>query len=229
MTSTGDKPLLLPSGYPEVADYPNVARLLDIQVDMQFVDLATLLQLPLEHLGLMGGCNLTATVAACSIISGASVLFFEASLDSVLGKLSDANSLRSGERFRRLVDNYFPWEDDEVVLLSDASSLLYAHTRNPLTHRLGVGKAGATFPGLGGTTVLLSKGSLPAPWIMELMRGDPVRPEFAGRTMTRDGDAYVIDVASLTWGVCRMLRRLLADDRQIQAAEDVAKHLRGAV
>jgi hypothetical protein len=217
---------MLPSGFPEVANYPNVARLLDVQVDMQFVDLATLLQLPQEGLALRGGCNLTATLLACSIISGVSVLFFEASIDAVRGK---DNALRSGKRFKRLVRDYFPWEGDEAVAPAEAATLLYEHTRNPLTHALGVGKAGVTFPGLGGDTILLSKGALPDQWVAHLMRGEPTRPEFLRRTITRDGDAYTLDVGALAWGVCRMLRRLLADDGQVRRAEALATELRGTV
>ena len=70
---------MLPSHFAEVQGFVHLRRLLDLQVDMQFHDLRSLLQLPKPHLGLVGGCNLTATALACNIIAGASVLFYDAS------------------------------------------------------------------------------------------------------------------------------------------------------
>jgi hypothetical protein len=72
---------MLPSAFPEVAPYEHLRRLLCIQVDMQLVDLRTLLRLPKRDFGLEGGCNLTATTLLCNIIAGASVLFFDASIE----------------------------------------------------------------------------------------------------------------------------------------------------
>jgi hypothetical protein len=225
-----DGPILpLPSGYPEVLAYPNVARLLDVQVDMQFGDLASMLQLPIDELGLTGGCNLAATLAACSVISGASTLFYEASMDSVRGQRSSTNTLSSGERFRRVVRDYFPWQGDEATTPAQTARLLYKHLRNPLVHTLGVGKAGATFPGLGGDTILLRKGAMPAAWVAELLAGEPTRPEFLGRLIAQEDEALVIDVGTLVWGVAVLLRRLLGDGTQIPAAEELARRLRGTI
>jgi hypothetical protein len=74
---------LLPSEFPEVADYPHLQRLLELQINMQFVDLRTLLRLPMFEHGLEGGCNLTATTLLCNIIAGASVLFWDSSPEAL--------------------------------------------------------------------------------------------------------------------------------------------------
>lgn len=221
--------ILLPSAYPEVQPYPELKRLLRVQVDMQFIDLATQLRLPMAAEGLMGGCNLAATIGACTVIAGASVLFYEPSLDAVQDRSSPENPLRSGARFKRVVREYFPWQGDEPVSPGEVAALLYTHTRNPLAHRLGVGKAGADFPGLGGNTVMLSKGALPPTWVADVMRGDHDPPPILGALLTRDDATYVIDVATLVWAVCRMLRSLLADESQAPRAEAVARQLRGTV
>jgi hypothetical protein len=47
-----------PSEYPEVRCWPNLKRLLEIQVDMQFADIATMLRLPVSQPGLEAGRNL---------------------------------------------------------------------------------------------------------------------------------------------------------------------------
>lgn len=227
--STAIPPLLLPSGYPEVRGYDNVARLLDVQIDMQFEDLATMLRLPIPESGLTGGCNLAAAGQACDVISGASTLFYEASLDSVRGERSRVNRLSSGERFRRVVREYFPWQGDETVAPDDTARLLYKHLRNPLAHTLGIGKSGVAFPGLGGDTILLSKGPLPATWVAQLLAGSSAKPEFVGRLLTQAQGAYVIDVGALAWSVAAMLRRLLGNETQVQAAEIVARQLRGTI
>jgi hypothetical protein len=61
---------------------------------------ATLLQPPRPDADLHADANLTTTVLLCNIISGTSVLFYEPSRDAVCDRRSDANPLRSGQRFR---------------------------------------------------------------------------------------------------------------------------------
>ena len=80
-----ERDVLFPSRFPEVADRPNLRKLLAEQVDMQMDDVASTLALPRYDLGLSGGCNLALTGLLSNVISGCSVLLFEASLDSVWG------------------------------------------------------------------------------------------------------------------------------------------------
>ena len=72
---------MLPSEYPEVQAYPNLKQLLTVQVDMQFKDLRTLLELPKTE-G-QGGCNLTAAGVLFNVIAGSSVCFYEASAEAL--------------------------------------------------------------------------------------------------------------------------------------------------
>src|SRR3954454_22554826 len=95
---------MVPSQFVEVQDYWPLRRLLRIQVDMQFHDLRSLLQLPRPDLDLDGGCNLTATSLCCNIVAGASVLFYDASPAAL-----EARGDRS-RRFRELMRDYYPWE-----------------------------------------------------------------------------------------------------------------------
>lgn len=134
--------LLLPSGYPEVARWSSIRELLRIQVDMQFADLRTLLCLPRQdEPGLGAGCNLTAAMLAFNIITGASVLFWESSMEAI-ERRGDR-----GPRFRSLVQAKYPWTGKDEVDAESGGELMWDWARSPLTHTLGVGKSAHLFPG----------------------------------------------------------------------------------
>jgi hypothetical protein len=218
--------IVLPSGYAELNGRPALAEMLRRQIDMQFAELATLLQLPLAGSDLKAGANLTTTTLLCNIISGASVLFYEPSLDAVRGRRSAVNPLGSGQRFRAVLDAYFPWSEAGPVPRRLAIDALYKYARNPLAHTLGVGKAPALLPGIRGRTVMLSKRPLPAHAVAELLRGDTPRPSWSDTAIIdSDNAGYVISVEGLAWGVCRMLRTLFADPGHATPAEQVAGQL----
>jgi hypothetical protein len=73
-TVTTDWTTSRPSRFPEVADRPNLRKLLAEQVDMQMDDVTSMLALPRHDLGLSGGCNLALTGLLSNVISGCSVL-----------------------------------------------------------------------------------------------------------------------------------------------------------
>jgi hypothetical protein len=217
----------VPSDYPELALRPALREMLQRQADMQFADLGVLLQLPRADADLHAGTNLTTTIVLCNIIAGASVLFYESSLDAVQGRRNNANPLGSGQRFREVLD-FFPWEDPEVVPRRIAVDALYKYARNPLAHSLGVGKAPALLPGLRGKNVMLAKRPLPAAAVAEVLRGDAVQPLwFDMHIVSTDQSGYVISVEGLAWGVCRMIRSLFADVQQVERAEHTAEQLLG--
>lgn len=133
---------MLPSAYPEVGDRPSLRRLLEVQVDMQLADLGTLLCLPREEPGLGGGCNLTAATLAANIIAGASVLFWDSTLEAL------KPGPGRGKRFTGLMTAHYPWSSQDAVDAQLGAKLLWDHTRNPLSHTLGVGKQAQLFPGI---------------------------------------------------------------------------------
>src|SRR6266849_9532190 len=92
-----------PSELPEVQSSPSLRRLLEIQLDMQFADLRTLLLLPAEDQGFSGGCNLTSAALLFNIISGSSVLFYDASTTAM------SEGRQSGRRFKELLSRYYPF------------------------------------------------------------------------------------------------------------------------
>lgn len=215
--------MLLPSAYPEVGRRPALRKLLRVQVDMQVGDLATLLCLPREEPGLDGGCNLTATTLATNIIAGASVLFWNSSVDAL------RNRGDRGKRFTDVVTVHYPWSADDAVVPQLGAKLLWDHTRNPLSHTLGVGKQAQLFPGIPREEqgVWLSKPhGLPAATVEHLM-GAESRPGWTNATVAAEPGGYVISVVTLAWGVTRLLRNLFADANHADAAETTARQLLG--
>jgi hypothetical protein len=213
---------MLPSAYPEVGPRSALRELLRVQVDMQLADLRTLLCLPRDEPGLDGGCNLTAATLAANIIAGASVLFWNSSLEEL------KPSRDRGKRFTGLMTAHYPWSPQDAVDAELGAKLLWDHTRNPLSHTLGVGKQAQLFPGIPteerGVWLLKPEHGLAAEVVEELMSSYE-RPHWMSPTVISDPGGYAIHVDTLAWGVTRMLRNLFADTGQANAAEATARVL----
>lgn len=215
---------MLPSGYPEIGPRPALRELLRIQVDMQLADLRTLLCLPRREPGLDGGCNLTAATLATNVIAGASVLFWNSSVEALRLRRD------RGKRFTDLMVAHYPWSSYDAVDAEFGAKLLWDHTRNPLSHTLGVGKQAELFPGIPteerGVWLLKAKHGL-APHIAEELMSSYRRPDWTGPTVIAASGGYEVHVDTLAWGVTRMLRDLFADTSQADQAEATAKVLLG--
>src|SRR5438477_2212475 len=122
---------MLPSQFPEVADYPRLRKLLARQIDMQIADLRVLLQLPLP--GLDAGCNFAAASVLFNLIGGCSVCFLNADPARVLKPTRRGG----GSEFKTLLNKHYPWRE-ELVRPSKGVELLYHWARTPLVHALGL-------------------------------------------------------------------------------------------
>jgi hypothetical protein len=215
-----------PSEYPEVQSYPSLKRLLGIQVDMQFADIKTMLQLPSDKPGLDAGCNLALANVLFSMIGGASVLFFDADLSY----LKKHNPNRSSARFKGVLRKYYPWRDGEAFARKKRRDVIYQYGRNPLVHSFGVGKSAHLFPGVprgAATPVYIEKGPLdPAAANVVMSGGLPV-PTALPLTLREEFDAAVLSVVGLTWGTAAMLRSLFRDAEQADRAETLARQIQG--
>jgi hypothetical protein len=118
---------MLPSEFAEVQAHGDLKRLLAEHVDMQFVDLRTMLRLPLA--GLAGECNFAAASFLFNIIAGSSVCFYRTS-DAAFTARRDR-----GLRFMGVLDDFYPWHGEPVAR---ATAILYQAARNPLAHSLGL-------------------------------------------------------------------------------------------
>src|SRR2546430_509260 len=123
---------MLPSEFPEVQSRAGLKRLLAEHVDMQFVDVRTMLQLPLAdlargftptsyilkivrrilhlpELGLAGGCNFATASFLLNIIAGSSVCFYNTS-ESAFTTRNDRR-----DRFKKLLADFYPWHGEPVL------------------------------------------------------------------------------------------------------------------
>jgi hypothetical protein len=233
---------VLPSEYPELRPWPNLVRLMEQHVDMQVQDIRTMFGLPLPEMGIETGMNFSTGRTVFDLISGASVVFFDASVEAFITRSDRA------DRFRRLIVCYFPdlsermpgdryralQEEFPVVVpienpapdISDLSpeqvaDVLWADARNPLTHALGLADpAGETILFLGKS----ERGMTPA----EILGMEDVLGILESYPFTvhegAQGPEYRIDLHTLYWGVHQMLRKLFHDDEQAARAEVVAAH-----
>lgn len=207
---------MLPSEFQEVQGYPNLKRLLEAQVDMQFVDLRALFRLPLSDIE--GGCNFAASAVLFNIIAGSSVCFYEPSVAA----LNDRRA--RGKRFKEVLEKFYPW-GGEPISKDLCVLILYDSARNPLTHSLGL-----EAPPMDsiGKQFVLKKWPLGQTEILEL-EDSPQRPDWAGATITSKQmlaygtEEVVISVPSLYWGVHRMLHSLFSDRNHATKADNLAK------
>ncbi|MGH7800245.1 MAG: hypothetical protein ACREOW_06380 [Thermodesulfobacteriota bacterium] len=208
---------MLPSEFPEVQCYPSLKRLLEAQVDMQFIDLQTLLRLPQE--GLKGGCNFTAATVLFNIIAGSSVCFYGTSEEAL------CNQGDRGQRFKAILELFYPWQG-EPILKDDFIYALYKSARNPLTHSLGLDAPpnDSTI----GKQITLIKWPLTEEQISEL-EVSSTRPVWAPptivhkKTLAYGSIELAISVPTLYWGVHRMLHALFADSTHAAKADALAK------
>ena len=194
--------------------YPAVCQFLETQVEMQMADLRVLLQLPTGQW--TSGCNFATTGVLLNLISGYSVCLFEASTESFTDRQG------RGGRFKRLLEQYYPW-DDEGVGAAEGSKWLYGVTRNPLTHSLGV-QVGSVFRPAG-----IAKRPLTADQI-ETAECSSIRPDWLPTTLfkkkSESGESVeFLSVPTLYWGMWRLLERLTKDDGQMNKAEGLLSTL----
>ena len=203
---------MLPSEFPEVQACLQLNQLLAHQVDMQFVDLRSLLELPRAEGD--GGCNFAVASVLLNIIAGSSVCFY----DAKPGGLTDRGD--RSRRFNGILNDFYPWVG-ESVSKSVGVSVLYQSARNPLTHSLGIDVPDAMAKP---RQVSLKKWALTKDQVKEL-EDSASRPSWAGSTIPEvkrlqsGGGEVVVSIPALYWGVHQMLHALFADAVQAKNAE----------
>lgn len=197
----------LPSGYPEVAPYPALQRLLAEQVDMQFADIRVLLRLPQNDIAPHVGCNFTAAAAIANQVSGFSIwLFHSRYAQRLRGWEKKRRDPLSGKRFHGFVRAYYPRVAGEPTVDTIARKLYQA--RNLLSHNLGISDLDRK-PHR--DEILIGKPDPPmsADEIIEL----ELEPEFpgVGVPVRREGTTIRLSVPGLYWALARMLRAAVVD------------------
>lgn len=208
---------MLPSEFQEIQAYPRLKQLLTHQIDMQFVDLRCLMELP--RVEGESGCNFAAATMLFNIIAGSSVCFYDAQPRGL------TNRSDRGRRFVGILNDFYPWID-ETIAKDNAVSILYQSARNPLAHSLGIDTPVANIKA---KQVFLKKWRLTADQIKELEDSNN-RPLWAERTIVdikrlqSGGEEVTISIPALYWGVHRMLHNLFADQNQVKNAETLVEH-----
>jgi hypothetical protein len=197
--------------------FPKLFRFVEWRIDPQLAEVREMLRLPMPEVGLESGQNFAAAASLVNLIAGASVWFYDASMAGLSGR-------DSGRRFRDTLAAYWPWDDGEIVSRAEGTRLLYDCVRNPLAHAFGMSRLDEL-----GSPIAYLKDPLTAERVAVLDSavtrpqglGPTIRPASAGAPAR----AYVVAVPAMYWGVQRLLRAVLTDEDQLQAAEELAHAL----
>jgi len=166
---------------------PEHTRRLIQHLDMLLKDVHAMFRLPLKEEGLTAGCNFAAAVFLLEIIGGISTTLFQ-------------GTGRSGQKFKTVVQDYYPWDLEGRPDRAKAAKELYQFFRNPLAHALG----------MGGKKGGIGKQGFPEDQLekLELSTSAPLNPTL--QSMPAE-DILSLSVDSLYWGVRVMITRLTDD------------------
>ncbi len=167
-------------------------------IDMLLGDVHSMLRLPLSEEGLTHGCNFAAALVLLEVIGGISATLFQATGGS-------------GERYKQLLEKYYPWDAEGETQSGKAARELYKWWRNPLAHELGIsGKKGA-----------VGKNGYPED-VLERLEVSPTPPSKTLQLIAAD-DRVHLSVETLYWGTRVMIERLMEDPHMIKKAEAYLK------
>lgn len=136
---------------------------------------------------------------------------------------------RPGKDFKDLLIYFFPWDQEPnlAIKATEAAKNIYEVFRNPITHNLGahVPKKASTplvkvqrrgrRDGAGGLTELM----------VERLEKNTRPARLAAAVTVRPGDATILFVEPLYWGVRVMLAKLLKDSTRMAKAEAYLKSI----
>jgi hypothetical protein len=169
-----------------------------------------MLRLPLPNYRITSRCTFSCAQTLFSLVGGASTMLY-AHRDSSPGK-----------DFKDLLVDFYPWADEPASrpTPSEAARIMYEQFRNPLAHNIGAHvRRRPSTPRVKIKRVRRS-GSEAGPterFIEQLERGP--RPNLSPAVIVRPGDATVLFVEPLYWGIRIMLKKLLEDSQRMIGAE----------
>lgn len=187
--------------------YPKLSYFLEHFLTMQFEELRCLLRLPEGEL--TAGCNYATACVLFNIIGGLSVCLYNASLDEFMKKRPTGR----GQRFKDLLETYYPWKD-EPVPKKTAVEVLYNSVRNPLAHCLGLYRPDEKY----GSRIVKTHVDIEK---IAALESNKTRPSGLHPTIIISPSAYHYDVNvnTLYWGLNRLIENLLSDKQQVERAD----------
>ncbi len=174
-------------------------------------ELHVMLRLPIPSYRLTSPCTFSCAQVLFALVAGVSTMLYAHRDGS------------PGADFKGLLIDFYPWTDEPSLSVSpeEAARLIYEVFRNPLTHNLGAHvrrrhatplvkvKRGGRAAGAGGLTEAM----------IERLEKAPRPPRLSAAIAVRPGDATVLFVEPLYWGVRVMLENLLRDNGRMAKAD----------
>jgi hypothetical protein len=172
---------------------PSIKRLVQ-HLDMLLGDVHSMMRLPLQEEGMTHGCNFAAAVVLLELIGGVSSTLFQ-------------STGGSGERYKLVLENYYPWDAEGDTQPAKAARELYKFWRNPLAHELGIsGKKGG-----------IGKAGHPED-LLEKLELSPAPPSRTLKFISTENMVH-LSVEALYWGTRVMIQRLTEDPKMMKKAE----------
>lgn len=209
------RPIALPA---DIASFPQVKRLVWKLERHYYSPVRAILRLPLPHYRIEGQFSFSVASTLLAAIAGLSTTVFE-------------QSGYNGDRFRKLVEAYYPFAQEPAGSPSAAETarLLWSVFRNSLAHDLGfdVEKKSRT------KEIKLVRAQTRSPSGRErglteakiaALEDSSVRPS-PKPTVRDDPGEYVLSVDILYWGTRCLSERLLADRARVTDAETFLANL----
>jgi hypothetical protein len=180
-----------------------------------FSDVHTMLKLPRPDRRLTAGCNFAIAQVLAAVVSGLSVTLY-------------THSGGSGQRFKSLLIDYFPWnrEPTTAVTPQRAAETIYEVFRNPLTHDLGLDLAKKARTPQVKIKRLASKDKTTGLSERQLraLESTTARPTMSAAVTIRS-DATVLLVEALYWGLRCTVEALTRDTARMVSAESFLARL----
>jgi hypothetical protein len=197
------------------AAYPHVSLFVKDKLEMQLGDIRAMLLLPLPEAGITHGCNFASVATLCNVVSGVSVSLFKPKRTKKIRK-KKKEKLGSGDHFRRLLWNFYPWEAGEQHV--QKTKRVYDLVRNPLAHALGehdtpedeviIRKTG-----------LKEKGKPLTEGELDELERSPTRPSWVPLGVYYKDKRWNISAEGFYRGVFHMIWNLAKDADQMSRAE----------
>jgi hypothetical protein len=169
---------------------------------MQLDDVRSMLRLPLEDLGLTGGCNFAAAAVLFNVLLGASQVLY-----------SGEGIRNQGDRFKRFLLRYYPWEPSATDDLKTQTAGEFWEVRHLLAKSLG------RFTTRGRSRLKIEKDPLSREQVATLDTSTTRPPGVPVALRREPKEGQRLSVGGLYWITVQLLRNFLADEAEVKEAE----------
>lgn len=156
-----------------------------------------------------GGANFATSTFMLDVVAGLSVcLYFRQ------GKIGLETKGDRGDRFKELLQEYYPWKYGELQK-TQVTQILWEFLRNPLVHTLGILPFGVT--SLNVSRVQVDKVPLS---LQEILHLEETRPLGLSSPFELERSVFHVNIPRLYSGLHQLFRNLFSDVNQMHLVED---------